>query len=160
MRKILHPGPTATLMTTAVLLTLCLAVQDAAARSRKDGPARKSGPAQKADLRPSGAPVVSGLVVAVDPLSGRQSLPTLEQLAELSAAEKHMLSRSDAGLVQHRLANGAVVLDLDGRFQEFTFVRLGPGGGRHFSCMDDAPVLRRALKPADPARDASGLEVK
>jgi len=147
-------APLASLLAAAaVIVSLCAPGRDALARRRA--------PAASGPL----APTVSGLVVAVDPQTGQLVAPSREQLQQLSAMEQHMLSRSDVGLVQHRLANGAVLLDLDGRFQEFVNVRIGPGGKKTYSCLDNAPALRRALRPdaagvRSAGRDEHGLEMK
>jgi hypothetical protein len=97
------------------------------------------------------------MIVGIDPETGALGPATAEQRLQLLGEEANMLSRSTVGLVERPLADGGVLLDLDGRFQEFAFVRVGPDGRWMFGCADDPPSLRRALagtrKPAPVLED-------
>lgn len=76
---------------------------------------------------------------------------------KLMAAEELAISRSTAGLTPFRLSNGAVGIDLQGRFQEFAMVSVAANGRLVFHCVDDADVLRRLLS-SPPQPSAAVLE--
>jgi len=102
------------------------------------------------------APARAGLVVAWDPETGTFGAPSAEQRLLLTPSEERGLSRSFDGLLAVRHADGSVSVDLQGRFQEFAVVRLGPGGRPVFTCLDDSAAVRRAL--VRPLSAPSGLE--
>lgn len=97
-------------------------------------------------------PGLMGMIVALDPESGMLGLPTPEQAAALSRSavltrsEEEMLSRSTEGLRETRLADGTVLLDLQGRFQEFSVARIGADGKITFECLSDVASVRQALR--------------
>ena len=68
----------------------------------------------------------------------------------LSALEQAMISRSADGLFEVFHRDGSVTLDLQGRFQEFSFVRMSADGRPVFSCMDEYTAVREALFAATP----------
>lgn len=120
----------------ATLLLLSLAAVPTAFARRASGP------------RPAPAGAASGAPIAFAPVF----VPTPP--LKLMAAEELAISRSTLDLVPFRLANGAVRLDLRGRFQEFALVSVGADGKLSFHCVDDADVLRRLLAtPVTPAAD-------
>ena len=127
-----------------IFLTLCVLIlpglsASAAARRHASRVHRKAAPIR---------PAVAGLVVARDPRTGALGMPSDAQLLELSAQEKNMISRSTAGLTEVRLPGGGGALDLRGRFQEFSVIRIGPGGRKTFECVSDSASLKQALEPA------------
>lgn len=100
------------------------------------------------------APGRAGMVVGIDPETGRLGMPTPEQRAELeqmSASERTLLSRSAAGLVEERRADGTVHVNLEGRFQEYATVQIGPDGRKTFQCVDDSSGYGRATKSKPPS---------
>lgn len=101
-------------------------------------------------------PATAGMVVGIDPETGLLGPATAEQRLQLLPEEEHMLSRSTVGLVERPLSGGGVLLDLDGRFQEFSYVRVTPDGRIVFGCAGDLAALRRGL--AAPPRPAAVLE--
>ncbi len=114
--------------------------------------------APKAAMKPSSktahAVAVNGLVVAIDPESGELGAPSAAQMAQLEAAQQLLpsdeLSHSDAGLTPVRHPDGSVSLDLEGRFQEFATIHVGPGGKRIFGC-SDRPTLDLPVSQFAPA---------
>jgi len=86
------------------------------------------------------------MVVGIDPETGRLGPPTPEQIAELSAREGLMISRSGDGLVEVRHSDGSVSLNLQDRFQEFATVQVGPGGKLIYGCVDDEKALRQTFR--------------
>lgn len=82
------------------------------------------------------APVAAGGMMAfIDEETGRvTSTPTEEQRATMKALVADMLSQSDEGLYDEYLANGAVLRNLQGRFQSATVVRIDADGAQHVEC--------------------------
>ena len=91
-------------------------------------------------------PAVGGMVIGIDPETGELGMPTREQWNELSDLERQRLDHSSAGLVEVHHPDGSVSVDLQGRFQEFVTVRIGPDGKLRFQCVDGAENAERALK--------------
>ena len=133
-----------------------------AGRTFASAPARASGDA-KVDAPPSGAspveiPAVAGMVIGKDPETGAWGPPTPEQLRELaelrslSAADRRAIAKPDGPLPEVHHPDGHVSVELDGQFQEFTTVRLGPDGKPIFTCVQGPENAERALtEPAAPA---------
>lgn len=102
-------------------------------------------------------PGMAGMVVGIDPETGELGMPTREQrleLEQLSVVEGSRLSHDAAGLVQEYRADGSVHMDLQGRFQEYATVRIGPDGSLHFGCVDDPATFARDTKNAPLAKPA------
>jgi hypothetical protein len=111
-----------------------------------------------ATVRPALPPGFAGMTVGLDPQTGRVGLPAPGQAPRLSAEELQMVSRSQAGLLEHRLPGGGVYIDLDGRFQDLIFVRIGPDGRPTYQCVEDSAAARGALLGKTPL--SGGLEVR
>ena len=103
------------------------------------------------------APAQTGMVVTVDPETGQLSMPTAEELATLGVAQDPSLDESDAGLVQVTHPNGAVSIDLQGRFQEYSVVRIAPNGRKVLECV---PTRRDAARLMLTPVNAPALEDK
>ena len=110
--------------------------------------ARRASPAMTA-----GRPGSAGMLIGIDPETGELGMPTPEQLKELSDLQQYQVDHSDAGLVEVHHADGSVSIDLQGRFQEYATVRIGPDGKMTFQCVDGAESAERSLQ--SPARPAS-----
>ena len=98
---------------------------------------------------PSLAPAAAGMVVGIDPETGALGPATLAQrleLAKLSQAERTALSRSDEGLVEVHHPNGAVSVDLQGRFQDIAVIHIDRNGRKTFRCVEDSLEAARALQ--------------
>jgi hypothetical protein len=124
-----------------------------ACRTIKHRPAAV-GPTRSAEPLPVAVPSTpvsaSGMVVAVDPETGALVPPTAAQVRALMAMERTGLMRTSEGLTEVRLPNGAVVVDLQGRFMEFTVVRRDLQGRLHFLGVNEAPAALRLLDPRTP----------
>ena len=94
---------------------------------------------------------VAGMVVGIDPETGALGMPSPEQLLELTQTERTGLLRTGAGLSEKVLPNGAVMLDLQGQFVEYSIVQFDATGRPTFSCVSDANLLRRLLASPAPA---------
>jgi hypothetical protein len=93
------------------------------------------------------------MVVGIDPETGKLGMPTPEQLKELSDLQQYEVDHSDVGLVEVHHPDGSVSVDLQGRFQEYATVRIGPDGKKTFQCVDGPENAERALQ--SPARPVS-----
>ena len=104
-------------------------------------------------------PEAAGMVIGIDPETGRLGMPTREQLKELSDLEQIRLDHGPANLIEEHHQDGSVSVDLQGRFQEFATVRIGPDGKKTFRCVDGAENAERTLAGPDnapaPARPES-----
>ena len=105
-------------------------------------------PAAPTPATPVGA---AGMIIAIDPESGAFVPPTAAQVLRLTSAERTGLSRNSEGLTQVRLANGAVMVDLQGRFMEYSVLQLDLQGRPHSACVDDERALLHWLTACEPA---------
>ncbi|HET9250707.1 MAG TPA: hypothetical protein VFP58_01150 [Candidatus Eisenbacteria bacterium] len=147
-------------------------LQAAAAPPASESPERRSGsiaeparvdrsaaaaPRSSADTR-SEAPAAAGMVVGLDPETGMWGAPTHEQLRELAEirsrteGDAHRVAKPGGWLPEVRHPDGHVSVDLNGQFQEFTTVRVGPDGKPVFTCVHGPEDAERVAKePAPPA---------
>jgi hypothetical protein len=124
-----------------------------------DNPAAAAPPAQAAAQTPAEAapPVAAaGLVAYIDPATGGlTAAPTEEQRAAMRTALAALVNDSGEGLVEVRLPDGSVVMDLQGRFQEAVVVQVAPDATRHMQCIGNLPDVAAtpsfAPAPAPPA---------
>ncbi len=88
----------------------------------------------------------AGMVVGIDPVTGKVGMPSREfrdALRESHAAPA--LSRAMDGLqVVHR-PDGSKMVDLKGRFQEYSVIRIAPDGRKEQLCVQ-GPDLEAALQ--------------
>jgi hypothetical protein len=82
------------------------------------------------------------LVARIDPETGELGLPTGESLSPM---EEAALSTSDEGLLEVHHPNGAVSIDLQGRFQSLSMVTVGKDGKVQLHCVDTPAGARAAL---------------
>ena len=145
-----HRSAGATLTVVCLVLMFCAPAQ--AARSARR--TVKHRPVATAKVKPVTATIVptatipavsAGMVVSIEPGTGRLIMPSADEMRRLSAAERTGLLRTSAGLTEIRLPNGAVMVDLQGRFMEYSLVRLDPAGCPHFFCVNDEITLRALL---------------
>ena len=96
----------------------------------------------------------AGMVVGIDPETGKLGLPSkadraaLERAANLSPA----LDRSDVGLTVIHKPDGSRMVDLQGRFQDYMVVRIAPDGRKIESCVE-GPEVEKALEGAAAPSD-------
>ncbi len=106
-------------------------------------------------------PTKRGWSSGIDPETGKIGPPTAEQRAELdqiAASQNALLSRSAVGLTEEHRADGTVHVNLQGRFQEYATVRIGPDGKKTFGCVEDTSGISKsateAVTSAQPAAAA------
>lgn len=100
------------------------------------------------------APARGGMIVGVDPETGRIGPASAAQRAALGPSVDEAVSRSDEGLVEVQHPDGSVHIDLQGRFQNYAVAHIGPDGRLTFQCVDDRDAVMRALAVPPPARAA------
>ena len=102
---------------------------------------------QVADSGPQGS---AGMVVGIDPETGRIGKPTPAQPAALAS---RAFDHSSEGLTVVHRPDGSRMVDLQDRFQEYAIVRIAPDGTKQQTCVD-GPDVEAALKGI--ARSAGG----
>lgn len=100
-------------------------------------------------------PAMAGMVVGIDPETGELGMPTPDQLKRLSESQQYEVDHSAAGLVEVHHPDGSVSIDLQGRFQEYATVRIGPGGKLIFDCVDGEENAKRVLQGSAPGQSGS-----
>src|SRR6185503_7904590 len=98
----------------------------------------------------SPAPAVAGMVVGIDPETGRIGMPTPEQMKNLSELEQIRLDHATRDLIEVHNPDESVTVDLQGRFQEYATVRRGPDGKLIYQCVEGAENAERALPTPAP----------
>jgi hypothetical protein len=68
----------------------------------------------------------------------------------LTPAQRVGVVRNTRGLTAVRLPNGAMMLDLAGRYREFAVVRVDAAGRSQLGCVHGEQALLRALDPCAP----------
>lgn len=98
-----------------------------------------------------------GMRVYRDPETGQLGAPPPGiQPPGLSAAEQQMLNRSDRGLQARTLPNGAVAVDLQGRFRSMTVATTRAGSKPAVQCEVASHEAEVALQSGMPTRTGTG----
>jgi hypothetical protein len=147
------PGALAALLVVAALLA---PDADASTVRHARAHARRHAVVRPVAARPA-AVAVSGMVVGLDPETGRLGMPSADQMLQLSAVERTGMLRSTAGLTSVRRADGSTMVNLQGRFMDYSVARLDAAGRPRLGCVEDSLDLARFLG-AGPS--APALEVK
>jgi hypothetical protein len=91
------------------------------------------------------APGDAGMRVYLDPETGETlSDPDPSAVFELDAELQNAMRRDTEGLENVHHPNGAVSIDLDGRYQEASFVRIDENG-KKIICTDNVANIEKAL---------------
>lgn len=132
---------------------LCRETSTAPAEER-DEPAASAPTAAARSL-----PGAAGMRVYVDPESGQLIGPDRLPPQALSPLEQAMLRRDAEGLTEQSLPNGAVVVDLGGRFRNLAVATVdAEGRARTTHCVTSAEAAPSRLEeePTPDPRDAHG----
>jgi len=121
-----------------------------------DAPVSAGVPAVIPD-RTAQVPVAAqGIRVYRDPRTGRFGPPPPDvQPPELSAAELHMLDRSDRGLQSRILPGGGVAIDLQGRYRNMAVATVRADGQAAVNCALTPAEAAAALRASQQARTGS-----
>jgi hypothetical protein len=105
----------------------------------------------------AGALGTAGMLVGIDPETGALGPPSREFRARLFRSPA--LDRSMTGLTVVSRPDGSKHIDLQGRFQEYTIIRLTPDGRREQMCVQGTEVEAARQGTAD-ARPSPEHEVR
>jgi hypothetical protein len=96
------------------------------------------------------------MVVGIDPETGKLGLPTKEQRAGLERAANlsPAIDRSDAGLTVVHKPDGSMMVDLQGRFQDYEVMRIAPDGTKSETCVQESGLAAALLGGPAPSTDA------
>ena len=138
-----------------VLLTILLWSSAAAGSAARPAAGRPPAAVHAVAASPAAPPAIAapfgaGMRVAIDPQTGRIVPPTVEQMLRLNALTRTGLMRTTRGLTAVRLADGTMMLDLQGRYREFATARIDSRGVAQFRCVHGERALRTALDPCTP----------
>jgi hypothetical protein len=126
-------------------------VKQPQAPSEPAGPVAQAPAAPEAVPAPARAPGSGGMIVGIDPETGQLGMPTPEQMKRLFPTGVSALNQSDEGLPITYGPDGTISRDLQGRFQEYVLVRIGPDGRKRVQCLNDPAAIHRALETPAPA---------
>ena len=99
---------------------------------------------------PAAAPASAGMIVAIDPRTGALVRPSPEQIRAATSGPTEALRRTPEGLVEILRSDGAVGLDLQGRFQDYAVAQIGPDGKPVLGCLHADGNLRPTLRDSLP----------
>ncbi len=85
------------------------------------------------------------VAIAINPLLS--SAPAQE---DASAKVIHSLSREDDGLVERVMPDGAIQVDLEGRFQSVSVATIAPDGTLQQRCLTSAEAMKTFLRSPEP----------
>lgn len=121
----------------------------ATAAAAADTQAPDAAPADPTAAETATAVDFSGMIVHIDPKTGRMRPPTPEETAELSRALARRMEISSASAAAHseeHLANGAVMIELDPAFHDFTVGRRAADGTLVTDCVHGAEIALEVVK--------------
>lgn len=93
-------------------------------------------------------PADAGMVVGIDPETGRLGPATPEQRARLGIDDAMPTNQHFA---KTRNADGSLTIHTQGRLREFFVVKMGPDGKPVVGCVDGPDAAKRALSNHAPA---------
>ena len=108
--------------------------------SKKDAPKAQTKAKQKVP--------VAGMVAQIDQDGNLVADPKLSP--EVQEALADMINTSSEGLVEQRLEDGTVIVDLQGRFQSAVVAHIGADGKLHTSCVSNVPGHKHEAEPDKP----------
>jgi len=115
-----------------------------------------AGTASTIESRTKATPVPlgqAGMIVAVDPETGELIMPEREEFQALSIEELQTIARREAeGLVTVRHSDGSESIDHEGRFADYTVMRIGPDGKPIFQCVHRSEGVRSELHNGQTVR--------
>ena len=125
----------------------------AAARASASGPPsvapRRSVAAYGGESASPAALDRAGLIAAIDPETGMLGPPSPEQARAIASVTRLAVSHSPEGLIEIHRPDGAVGIDLQGRFRDYAVVWMGSDGIPAFGCLHvdgpQAPALGDTL---------------
>ncbi len=143
----------------AVVVVLTFSLQGLVhAAAAKEDAAKQTDMAQKPAGPREISRSVAGVIVTIDPATGKLKRPTPEEARQLAAGFEEMVSQSAEGLVVVHHFNGMMSVNLEDRFQNVSVARVNPDGSIALGCVSDPQSAEAFLQggPAEGhARDAA-----
>jgi len=139
-----RPRPQAAPPPVAVATPIPAAAPAAPVAEAVATPAAQARPQSIAPAADAFAPGTAGMRVQLDPETG--GLAPAKSTSSMESAEALGLSHSSEGLRQVVLPDGSVMVDLEGRFQEYAIMEIGPDGRKRMRCVQQP----QQLQPATP----------
>ena len=90
----------------------------------------------------------AGMIVGIDPETGRPGMPNAEQRARIAASLATRTTSARPSPVWH--ADGSVSLDTHDWMRDYAVIRTGPGGKLVFSCFDTREEALRTMRAPVP----------
>ncbi|MCM3875352.1 MAG: hypothetical protein NEA02_02920 [Thermoanaerobaculia bacterium] len=152
----------AVLFLSTVGASFALAEQPPPADAKTAPAAEKMSAAPREKSGAPGAPAAGGLVVFIDPVTGKIRQPDAAEIGSLVSPPGAVTPPVEEPLVMKTGPGGAVGLLLDSRFESFMVVTKKPDGTLAMACVegkkkaDDA--VAASATPARPARKSDGAE--
>lgn len=142
------------LVAIAAMSVLCLGIGLAASsKEGTDSDEKAWQQAEQVNEASAGNPAMQSMRVYRDPETGQLGRAPGPPLA-LSPGEQRMLSRSTQGLTSRVLPNGAVALDLQGRFMNLSVATRNADGTISMNCVDHPDQAEQHFhsngSPAEP----------
>jgi len=94
------------------------------------------------------SPMAGGMVIGIDPETGRLVMPEPAQLERLLAARQARITSSRPAPV--RRADGSLSLDVRGWMRDYAYIRIGADGRPVLGCADGQESLVRATQAPAP----------
>jgi hypothetical protein len=95
---------------------------------------------------PANSNFASAVRVAVDPVTGEAVAPEYSGSVLTVAEVQELARREAAGLVTIQNADGSQTLNHEGRFTDFSVIRVGSDGERVFHCVHGQTGVRHLLQ--------------
>lgn len=148
------------IIAAAVLLTIGAQGAMGAPSEKKPRDSQKAAATQPGAKKPAPAPTaqqagtvtrsVGGVIVTIDPATGRVQQPTAEQAQALATALQHLATRETEGLPVTDLPGGGVMVSLDDTFQEIAMASIDRKGRVRLHCVNDAARAMGILNGTAP----------
>ena len=88
--------------------------------------------------------------IAADPATGQLVAPEHSGLVLTIEAMQDLARQEAVGLVTIKNPDGSETLNHEGRFTDYSLIRVGPDGGRMFQCLHGPLGMDHALRHATP----------
>ena len=144
----------------AVISVLCLGIGLAASsKEGTDSDEKAWQQAEQVNATGAGNPAMQSMRVYRDPETGQLGRAPARPLA-LSPEEQRMVSRSTQGLTSRFLPNGAIALDLQGRFMNLSIATRNADGTISMNCVDSPDQAEQHFDSNGSHTQPSSKEVR
>lgn len=137
------PGESSRVLHAVAIAASCLVIGGAGAQPSHTGHTHDATAAVTASSAAAAAPRnyvtanAAGMLIALNRDTGKTRVLTADEALRLAEGIKALINQSTDGLVQIRHADGAVSMDLQGRFQNVMLARKEDDGSITQACVDN-----------------------